>query len=163
MRVRGRLEPFVIEGNARPGDPEAQLLAPGIKNDFFEMGMDVVEKRVGKLKIESDGRARVVVTGASRGYPGDYSVVKGKQVCGLEDAARVPGVKLCGAGIVLDDYGKWRASGGRLFYVVGEGENVIEARQRAYTAMACISVEGNNLHYRTDIGYRDVERLRKST
>lgn len=37
----------------------------------------------------------------------------------------------------------------------------IEARKRAYHAMSLLSVEGNNLHFRTDIGWRDVERLRK--
>ena len=53
--------------------------------------------------------------------------------------------------------GKYYASGERLFYIVGEGGNVIEARQRAYEAMAMVSVEDNNLHFRTDIGWRDVE------
>jgi len=56
--------------------------------------------------------------------------------------------------------GKHYANGGRLFYLVGEGETVIEARKKAYEAMSLVYVEGNNLHYRTDIGWRDVERLR---
>ena len=53
---------------------------------------------------------------------------------------------------------KFLANGGRLFYVVGEGRNVSEAREKAYSAMKMISIEGNNLHYRSDIGWRDLQR-----
>ena len=56
---------------------------------------------------------------------------------------------------------KYFANGGRLFYIVGEGKNVIAAREKAYKAMEKISIEGDNLHYRTDIGYRDVKRLQR--
>ena len=62
-----------------------------------------------------------------------------------------------------EEAGKYFASGGRLFYIVGEGETVIEARRKAYEAMSLVSVEGNNLHFRTDIGWRDVERIKKGT
>src|SRR3989344_3939318 len=72
---------------------------------------------------------------------------------------KVDGVTIYGAAVKVEE-GKYFANGGRLFYVVGEGEDVIQARQRAYEAMERISVEGNNLHYRTDIGWRDVERMR---
>jgi len=43
--------------------------------------------------------------------------------------------------------------------VVGKGKTVIEARSRAYGALSTVSVEGNNLYYREDIGWRDVERF----
>ena len=52
-------------------------------------------------------------------------------------------------------------NGGRLFSVVATGEDVVEARKTALAAMACCSVEGNGLDYRTDIGWRDVERVLK--
>jgi len=56
---------------------------------------------------------------------------------------------------------KFIASGGRLFYVLGEGKNVALAREKAYNALSSISIGGNNLHYRKDIGYRDLERLKR--
>ena len=37
----------------------------------------------------------------------------------------------------------------------------MEARKNAYDAMAKINVDGLNLHFRTDIGWRDVQRLAK--
>lgn len=158
IREESGLAPYTIEFNARWGDPEAQVIVPGIVNDLFEVSMAIAEGSIKNLNIVTDGKARVVVAGASKGYPGDYKAVKG-QIFGLEEAARMDGVRLYGAGIRVRD-GRYYAAGGRLFYVVGEGENVIEARRRVYEAISVTSVEGNNLHFRTDIGWRDVERLR---
>ena len=90
----------------------------------------------------------------------DYSEVKGKRINGLEEAMETDGVAIFSAGVDVED-GKFYANGGRLFSVVAEGNDILEAKQRAYSAMARISIEGNNLHYRTDIGWRDVERFLK--
>ncbi|MDO8498567.1 MAG: phosphoribosylamine--glycine ligase [bacterium] len=155
----GQQNPYVIEFNARWGDPEVQVVLPGLKNDLFEIGMAIAAGDIKGLELETDGKARVVVTGASRGYPGNYDTVKGKRIYGLNEARKIDGVRLYGAG-VKDVDGKHYASGGRLFYLVGEGQTVIEARLRAYEAMSIVFIEGNNLHYRTDIGWRDVARLR---
>lgn len=148
---------YVVEFNSRWGDPEAQVIVPGIKNDIFELGMQAVDGNIKDLKVETDNKARVVVAGMSRGYPGNYDSVKGKRIFGLEEATKMDGVKVYGAGTKVID-GKYYAAGGRLFYVMGEGTDVIEARERAYSAMSKIFIEGNNLHYRTDIGWRDADR-----
>lgn len=161
IKKQGRLKPYVIEFNSRWGDPEAEVLLPSLKNDLFEVGLSVAQGNIQKLKIEIDNLARVVVAGAARGYPAGYSQVKGKQIYGLEEARKVKGVRIYGAG-VKEVSGKYYAHGGRLFYLVGEGKNVIEARGRAYEAMSLVHIDGNNLHYRTDIGWRDVQRLRKN-
>jgi len=149
--------PMNIEFNARWGDPEGQEVIPSVEN-YVELVLTCLEGKLEKVKIKQDKKTRVGVVGASRGYPNDYSKVRGKRIYGLEDAMDVPGVEIFGAGIDVKD-GKFYANGGRLFTVVGEGENIIDARQKAYSAMAMINIEGNNLHYRTDIGWRDVERF----
>ena len=74
---------------------------------------------------------------------------------------RADGVKVYGAGVKVED-NRFYANGGRLFYIVGEGRDVIEARTKAYAAMSLVHIDGNNLHFRTDIGWRDVQRLRSS-
>lgn len=153
----GKKRPYVIEYNARWGDPEKQVMH--IEEDMFEVSMAAIEGNLHKTQITVSGKSRVVITGAARGYPGDYSQVKGKQIFGLDEARAREGVTIYSAGISRVE-GKYYANGGRLLYVVGQGENVIEARERAYLAMARISIDGNNLHYRTDIGWRDVARLR---
>ena len=92
-------EVYVIEFNARWGDPEAQVIIPGIKNDFYRMSMDVVEHGLQDLSIINDDKYRVVVTGAARGYPGDYSSVIGKEVFGIRLAQQNPNVRIYPAGV----------------------------------------------------------------
>lgn len=160
IRERGRQRPYVIEFNARWGDPEAQAIVPGIVNDFFEVGMAVANGDIRNLQLQTDGKARVVVAGASKGYPGDYSAVRGKQIFGINEARKVKGIRFYSAAI-KEDRGRHYANGGRLFYIVGEGNDVVEAQERAYEAMSFVTIEGNNLHFRTEIGWRDVERFRQ--
>jgi len=154
--------PMNVEYNARWGDPECQAVLPSVKTDYAEIVMACLDGKLKSVHIEEDDKTRVCVAGASRGYPNDYSKVKGKRIYGLEEAMETENVTVLGAGIEVKD-GNFRAAGGRLVSVVGEGRNIIEARHNAYSAMALISVEGNNLHYRTDIGWRDVERFLTSS
>lgn len=148
---------YVIEFNARWGDPEAQVILPSIQNDFYDLSLATALGNIKKLRV--DKKVRVAVAGTSRGYPLDYSAVKGKQIFGLEKIINSK-VKVYGAGVKKVNK-KYFVSGGRIFYLVGEGKNVIEAREKAYGAMSKIFIEGNNLHFRTDIGWRDVNRLKR--
>jgi phosphoribosylamine--glycine ligase len=157
IRVDGK--PQNIEYNARWGDPECQAVLPSVQSDYAELVLACLDGSLDRVTLLQDDLTRGCVVGASRGYPNDYSAVKGKRIFGLEEAAAHKGVTVFGAGISGKE-GHWTANGGRLFNVVGEGRDVLEARQRAYAAIACIGIEGNNLHYRTDIGWRDVERQR---
>lgn len=151
---------YVIEYNARWGDPEAQVIVPGLETDLFEMGLAVATQQIQHVRIQVDGKARVGVAATGKGYPDRQAVeqVKGKEIIGLNEAKKKEGVMIFGAGIQLKN-GKYIVNGGRVLYVIGEGKDVIEAREKAYGAMSEISIEGNNLHYRTDIGSRDVARL----
>lgn len=148
---------YVIEFNARWGDPEAEIILPSIKNDLYEVSMSIISGGLKDINIEIDKKIRVVVAATAKGYPEDYLKVKGKRIYGIDKAIK-KGVKIYGAGIKKD--GKdWVVNGGRVLYLVGEGEDVLEAREKAYQAIAQINIEGNNLHYRRDIGWRDIERI----
>lgn len=147
---------WVIEFNARWGDPEAQVILPSVKNDYFELITSLLKGSMPKIK--KDNKYRVVVTAASKGYPGDYSEVIGKEITGFEKLLKK--ATIFGAGAKRENK-KWKAEGGRLFYVLGEGQNVAQARKMAYNALSLVGVDGNNLHYRKDIGYRDFERFHK--
>ena len=161
--ILGNSKVSVIEFNSRWGDPEAQVLIPAIKNDFYNL---ISSASSGKLqKIKKDNKYRVVVTIASKGYPDDYSKVVGKEIKGLAHMLRHPersegSPKIFGAGVIVKSK-KFIASGGRLFYVLGEGKNVALAREKAYNALSQVSIANNGLHYRKDIGYRDLERLKR--
>lgn len=159
MIVKGKV--YVLEFNARWGDPEAEVILPGIKNDLYDLSTAVLEQKINKVNLKTDDKYRVVVAGCSRGYPGDYTKVLGKRIFGLEKVSKIPGVKLFGAGVKVSGR-KFLALGGRLFFIVGEGKDVMEARTKAYGAMSLISIEGNNLHFRNDIGWRDVQRFKEN-
>lgn len=150
----------IIEFNCRWGDPEAEVILPSIKTDYLELVEAVIAGQLKKTKIIFDGKVRISVAGCSKGYPGDYSSVKGKEIFGITDVMKVPGVYIFGSGIQRKG-NKFYANGGRVFYVVGGGENIADARDKVYSALKLISIEGNNLHYRTDIGWRDMARLRQ--
>lgn len=151
----------IIEFNARWGDPEAEVILPAIKTDYLTIIESVLSGKLKNLKVNMDNKVRISVAGCSKGYPGDYSKVKGKEIFGLEMVMKLPGITIFGAGIKREDR-KFFAAGGRIFHLVAEGGNVMEAREKAYHAMSLIRIEDDNLHYRTDIGWRDLARLRET-
>lgn len=147
----------IIEFNSRWGDPEAEVLIPSIKTDYLTIVENALNKRINKVKFNCDKLARLSVAGCSLGYPVDYSKVKGKVITGLEKAIKLTGVKIFGAGIAKK--GKnFVAHGGRVFHVVGEGKTLVKAREKAYKAMGMIDIQNKNLQFRSDIGWRDLER-----
>lgn len=151
----------IIEFNCRWGDPEAEVILPSITTDYLDLTQAGISGKLSNTKIEFDKKVRVSIAGCSKGYPEDYSAVKGKEIFGLEKAMKSPGILIFGSGIKREG-NRFIVSGGRVFYVVGEGENIVDAREKAYKVMALINIEGDNLHYRSDIGWRDLARLRKN-
>lgn len=144
---------FVIEFNSRWGDPEAEALVPGIRNDFYELGQAVCDGKLRKVKIKLDNKKRVAVVGSLR--PGIDA--KERRIFGLEKVFKHHQTYVYGSRVSIKNR-KYYVSAGRLFHIVGEGKTIIEAREKAYQAMSKIFIEGNNLHFRTDIGSRDLER-----
>ncbi|MBI2043822.1 phosphoribosylamine--glycine ligase [Candidatus Pacearchaeota archaeon] len=153
--------PRVVEYNARFGAPESEVIVPGIKTPMDQIAFAAREKRLSQISLEEDGRTRLGFVGASRGYPDDYSNVRGKRIHGLERAMDIPGVSVFSYGIAVRD-GKFYANGGRLFIIVAEGDNICEARELGLEAMGGVFIEGNNLHFRHDIGWREVQRFYES-
>ncbi len=141
----------IIEFNARPGDPEAQALVPGLKN-YHQAVRAAAEGRLIDVPLEEDDRCRVYVVGAAKGYPEDGSAAIGKRVFGIEDLIERPGIEVFSAGLALDDKGNFVAgTGGRLFGVLAEGRTVMEARGRVMEAMRGVAVAGGHLHFRRQI------------
>lgn len=157
MVVNGKV--FVIEFNSRWGDPEAEAVLPAIKNDLYELSMAAIGGNIKNTKLKLDGKNRIVVTACAKGYF-DLKNIRGKQIFGIDEAQKIKGVTIYSSGTKKKN-GKYYVSGSRMFHIVGVGTNIQDARSKAYLAMSHIYVEGNNLHYRTDIGWRDLERIRK--
>ena len=150
----------VIEYNARWGDPEAQVIIPGIKTDYVDIVQAAIAGKLANIEIEEDDKVRVCIVGTSKGYPKDYSVVKGKQIFGLNEAMKIKGITVLGCGIKFVNE-QFLANGGRLFNIVAEGKDVVEARKRANEAMQFVYEQNKEImHYRRDIGLRDEVRFR---
>lgn len=144
---------YVIEFNARWGDPEAEVLVPGIQNDFFEVSQNIALKNLQKTKIKTDGLYRVVVTGNLRSGIENRT----REIYGVPEVLKMRHITLYPTRLTKKG-NKYFVTSGRLFHIVATGKNILEARSHAYAAMSQLFIEGNNLHFRTDIGWRDVER-----
>jgi phosphoribosylamine--glycine ligase len=155
----GSLVPKVIECNARWGDPEAQVIIPGIKNDYVDVVQACINQKLDRVKIDEDNLTRVCIVGSSRGYPGDTSQVNGKIIFGIQEIIDNPEVHVFGADVAMSN-DHFYAHGGRLIHIMSQGKDIVEAKNNAYGAMSRITVEGNNLHYRIDIGWKDAEIIR---
>ncbi len=133
--------PKVLEYNVRFGDPECQPLLMRLKTDLVTVLELAVNQELDQLEsLEWDERAAVCVVMASEGYPDAYD--KGHVIRGLEDAAKIPDVKVFHAGTKLNESGEVVTSGGRVLGVTGLGENVAAAKLNAYKAVKCIRWNG---------------------
>lgn len=147
----------IIEFNSRWGDPEAEVILPGLVNDYASLIEAVAMDDLENCTVEHDGKIRISIAGCAKGYPSDISQAIGKKIFGLRIATKMEGITIFGAGIKKKSDG-YIVNGGRIFHLVAEGKNITEARERAYAAMSHISVEDNMLQYRTDIGWREIQR-----
>ncbi|NMC99424.1 MAG: phosphoribosylamine--glycine ligase, partial [Bacteroidales bacterium] len=65
-------EPYVIEYNARMGDPETEVVIPRIKNDLLEVFDSLFEGTLNDVKIDMSPDFYTCVVSASKGYPENY-------------------------------------------------------------------------------------------
>jgi len=143
INVKG--DPYVIEYNARLGDPESEVIIPRIKTDLYDLIEGVVKGDLSERRIEIDERYVTTVMLVSGGYPGDYE--KGKPISGLNNVRDSvlfhSGTKNTGDKIVT--------SGGRVIAVTSWGDSKKEALEISYGNARLLDFEGIN--YRTDIGF----------
>lgn len=141
--------PRVLEFNARFGDPETQVYLTRLENDLVELLHASINGTLDKIELKWKADASVCVVMASGGYPGQYE--KGKPIRGLDDAAKIPGVKVFHAGTALKD-GQIVTNGGRVLGVTALGKDLKTARAAAYAAVEKIHFDG--AHFRRDIGLK---------
>ncbi|WP_110934186.1 phosphoribosylamine--glycine ligase [Paenibacillus bouchesdurhonensis] len=137
-------KPKTIEFNARFGDPETQVVLPRLKSDLLEIFLASVNGTLDQVEIEWSNEAAVCVVLASGGYPASYP--KGLPISGLDEAGDA---LVFHAGTAKNGAGEWITNGGRVLGVVGLGQDIAEAREKAYAAAERIIFEGK--HQRSDI------------
>ena len=138
--------PKVLEFNVRFGDPECQPLMSRLEADLIELMIATCNGTLDRVEIDWDPRAACCVVLASHGYPG--SPRTGDEISGVEEAEQIDGVTVYHAGTAIND-GKLVTAGGRVLGVNALGDDLDDARRRAYDACAKIHFDG--MQMRTDI------------
>lgn len=140
--------PYVIEFNARFGDPETQVLMPRVTGDFAALLKSAADGALDLSVAAFAARACVGVVVATADYPRSSTPIGGLPIdvnLGLD--AQV----FWGASTI--ENGAVSSGGGRVLTVTGLGNDVSEARLRAYDAVRDLAARVNvrDLTYRTDI------------
>ena len=144
--------PRVVEYNCRFGDPECQVVLPLYKGDVLELLHKAATGRLKELRVEENAGSAAIVVVAAEGYPGSYP--KGMEIRGLD---RMPeNVHAIHAGTASRD-GKLVSAGGRVLGIVGRGDDLKQALDRAYAGVAQVEME--KPFFRRDIGQKGLRRL----
>jgi phosphoribosylamine--glycine ligase len=139
----------VLEFNARFGDPETQVYLTRLENDLVELLDASVNGALDKIELKWKTDASVCVVMASGGYPGNYE--KGKPIHGLDDAAKLPDVKVFHAGTAKNG-NEIVTNGGRVLGVTALGNDLKSAQAAAYSVVEKIHFDG--AHFRRDIAVK---------
>ena len=144
--------PRVLEFNVRFGDPETQPIMLRLRSDLVELCQAALAGHLDRTEVEWDERAALGVVLAAGGYPADYR--KGDVIEGLP-AVDDKDCKVFHAGTAGRD-GQVVTSGGRVLCACALGSTIAEAQARAYECAG--RIHWPDMYYRTDIGYRALDR-----
>jgi phosphoribosylamine--glycine ligase len=133
----------VIEFNARFGDPETQVLIPRLMTPLATLLYNAATDNLDDAVLQWRDESAVTVVLAAQGYP--ESPKTGAEISSIPT---INGSQVFHAGTVKSG-GALLSSGGRVLTITGMGEDLTEARDRAYRAISQIELEGS--FYRSDI------------
>ncbi len=143
--------PYVIEFNARFGDPETQVVLPRLHGDLLDLLLAAADGRLAEAAPpEWTTEAACGVVLASAGYPGAFE--KGFPITGLDTLD--DDILAFHAGTRLKPDGTLVTAGGRVLTLVARGATVAAARARVYANVGRVRFAG--ARWRTDIGAREV-------
>lgn len=143
--------PYVLEFNARFGDPETQALLPRLESDLYPLLWSCTDGTLEEQEIIWKKDASLCVVAVGKDYPDSSS--RGKEIA----IGPLPGgATVFHAGTRLDG-GKLVTNGGRVLAVTALGDSMDEAKARAYSALESVSFE--DMDYRKDIAWRAAKCL----
>ncbi|SHO47088.1 Phosphoribosylamine--glycine ligase [Nitrosotalea sinensis] len=139
-------KPYVLEFNARMGDPECQPIMMRMDSDLLEYIQASIDGTLSSLpKMSWKKQSAVCVVLASKGYPDSYQ--KNEEISGLDDVT--PNSQVFHSGTV-EKNGKILTNGGRVLGITAIGETLESAIANAYLRASKICWPSK--YCRTDIG-----------
>lgn len=138
--------PYVLEFNARFGDPEAQTILPRLKSDIVPALIACTEGTLDQISLDWEDSFSLCVVACGDSYPQTSSRDKEIAIGQLSEEA-----KLFHAGTKKTS-DKLLTNGGRVLAVVGTGDSFETASESAYRNIEKVNFEG--MDYRKDIGWR---------
>ena len=153
----GALQPYVIEFNARFGDPETQSVLPLIKSDFLELLLASAEEKINEYRLEVYDKYSCCVILASAGYPEKYET--GKIIQGLWNNSKDTFIFHSGTRYSADKKDVL-TNGGRILSVVALSDISMEdSIKNCYAEIEKINFE--NMYFRKDIGFKYKKSINK--
>ncbi len=132
---------YLLEYNMRLGDPETQAILPLLNTNLTDVIENALKGNEIQLNWKNQHSCCVVV--ASKGYPDAPET--GKTITGLDHI----NVEYTIAGAIKNG-DSLITSGGRVLNVIGLGDSLDSAREKAYQSINHISFDG--MYFRKDIG-----------
>ena len=142
--------PFVLEYNARFGDPEAQPILMMLESDLADVLEALLAGELNKVDLRWHSGASVCVVLAAGGYPGSYR--KGEVVAGLDKMPENVLAFHAGTGIEND---RVVTAGGRVLGITALAEDIPAAIDLAYRGVSQVQFAG--MHHRKDIGKKALD------
>ena len=144
-------EPYVIEYNARMGDPETEVVLPRIESDFLSLLIASSRGTLNEQVLQISSQYAVTTMVVAGGYPETYR--KGDVISNLE---KIEDAFIFHAGTQEKD-GEIITSGGRVMAFTGTSNTLENAIQKWQKAAITAKYEGKK--FRRDIGL-DVLRFK---
>ena len=139
-------KPYVLEFNARMGDPECQPIMMRMESDLYDYVNASIDGTLSQLPpVSWKKQSAVCVVLASKGYPDSY--LKNEEILGLDTQDKNSVVFHAGT---MSRNNKVLTSGGRVLGVTALGDTLQTAISNAYSRVEKISWPSK--YYRKDIG-----------
>jgi phosphoribosylamine---glycine ligase len=144
-------EPFVIEYNARMGDPETEVVLPRIDTDMVSLMLATANGTLNEIELITNSMTAVTTVVVAGGYPEEYK--KGDEITGFE---KIENSLVFHAGTKVEN-NNIVTNGGRVIAITGLSNSLEGAIAKSQKGAKEISFNGK--YYRKDIGL-DILRLK---